>query len=68
MRTFSGLDHIFVSKSLHHELDSCYVNDLPFLLEEDEKYGGVKPFRTYNGMRYRRGFSDHLPLVARFRL
>ena len=65
---WASLDHIFVSKSLHHELDSCYINDQLFLLEEDEKYGGVKPFRTYNGMRYRRGFSDHLPLVARFRL
>lgn len=65
---WASLDHIFVSSSLRQELDSCYVNDQPFLLEDDEKYGGVKPFRTYNGMRYRRGFSDHLPLVARFRL
>ena len=35
----------------------------PFLLEEDEKYGGDKPFRTYNGMRYQGGFSDHLPII-----
>ena len=34
----------------------------PFLLEEDEKYGGDKPFRTYNGMKYWGGFSDHLPV------
>ena len=34
----------------------------PFLLEEDEKYGGDKPFRTYNGMKYLGGFSDHLPV------
>ena len=65
---WASLDHIFVSPSLHKNLDICYVNDLPFLLEEDEKYGGVKPRRTYNGLRYQRGFSDHLPLVARFRL
>ena len=35
----------------------------PFLLEEDEKYGGNKPFRTYSGMRYNGGYSDHLPIA-----
>ncbi len=65
---WASLDHIFASPVLSAEADMCYVNDQPFLLEEDEKYGGVKPLRTYNGLRYRRGFSDHLPLVARFRL
>ena len=39
-----------------------------FLLEEDEKYGGYKPFRTYNGMKYLGGFSDHLPIVLDLRL
>ena len=34
-----------------------------FLLEEDEKHGGDKPYRTYNGMKYQGGFSDHLPIV-----
>ena len=57
-----------MAKSLAADLDTCYVNDQLFLLEEDPKYGGVKPRRTYNGFRYQRGFSDHLPLVARFRL
>ena len=33
-----------------------------FLLEEDDRYGGDKPFRTYNGMKYQGGFSDHLPI------
>ena len=33
-----------------------------FLLEEDDRYGGNKPFRTYNGMKYQGGFSDHLPI------
>lgn len=63
---WASLDHIFVSSSLLSSVDCCYVNDQPFLLEEDQKYGGVKPRRTYNGFRYQRGFSDHLPLVARF--
>ena len=35
-------------------------------MEEDEIYGGMKPLRTYRGMRYHEGYSDHLPLVARF--
>jgi len=64
---WASLDHLFLSPSLTAALDTCYVNDQPFLLEEDPKYGGVKPRRTYNGYRYQRGFSDHLPLVARFR-
>lgn len=34
----------------------------PFLLEEDDKQGGDKPFRTYYGMKYNGGFSDHLPV------
>lgn len=33
-----------------------------FLLERDEKYYGLKPFRTNIGPRYNRGFSDHLPI------
>lgn len=33
-----------------------------FMLKEDLKYFGSKPFRTYNGFRYEGGFSDHLPV------
>lgn len=33
-----------------------------FLLEEDIKYYGKKPFRTNIGPRYNGGFSDHLPI------
>lgn len=36
----------------------------PHLLEEDKKFGGVKPRRTYIGPRYNSGVSDHLPLVV----
>ena len=35
----------------------------PFLLEEDDRYGGDRPFRTYNGLKYQGGFSDHLPIA-----
>ncbi len=36
-----------------------------FLLEEDSKYGGTKPIRTYYGPYYRGGFSDHLPILLK---
>lgn len=63
---WGSIDHVFVSPALLDCVEQAFVNDAPFLLEEDQKYGGVKPFRTYNGMRYQRGHSDHLPLVVRF--
>lgn len=65
---WGSLDHIFVSENLMKCLHDCQVFDAPFLLEKDEKYGGMKPYRTYLGPRYIGGFSDHLPLVARFLL
>ncbi|MCD4773549.1 MAG: hypothetical protein K8R41_09245 [Bacteroidales bacterium] len=33
-----------------------------FLFEEDKKYLGKKPFRTYSGYKYIGGFSDHFPV------
>ena len=60
---WGSLDHIFLSRSLAGNTDSCFIKDAPFLLEEDEKYGGVKPKRNYLGPRYLNGYSDHLPLV-----
>lgn len=64
---WGSLDHIFVSKSLYRYVAGSKILDKPFLLEDDKKYGGKKPFRTYNGYRFRRhAFSDHLPLILRF--
>ena len=61
------IDHVFVSESLHHQLQQrqvkCEIVDLPFILEEDKTYSGVKPFRTYYGPRYNGGVSDHLPVL-----
>ena len=63
------LDQFIVSKTLLKKKGSIRTSSkkaqilhLDFLLEEDEKYGGDKPFRTYNGMKYLGGFSDHLPI------
>ena len=55
------LDQFLVSENVR--MKNAEVLQHPFLLEEDEKYGGNKPFRTYNGMRYQGGFSDHLPII-----
>ena len=63
---WGSLDHILVSESLARNVVHCYVNDALFLVEPDDKYGGVKPRRNYLGPRYQNGFSDHLPLVATF--
>ena len=45
-------------------LDQMIVNGfLLFLMEEDDRYGGDTPFRTYWGKRYHGGYSDHLPVL-----
>ena len=69
------IDHIIVSGCLldgHARLQTdesrCDVCRLPFLLTDDTRYGGLKPFRSYNGMRYQEGYSDHLPVWAEFTL
>ena len=63
-----SLDHVLLSPSMVSDVDTAYINDAPFLLEDDVHYGGYRPRRTFNGYRYQReGFSDHLPLVVRFR-
>ena len=62
------IDHVLVSRRLLTCVDEVRVNDAPFLLEPDSRYGGQRPLRTFAGYRYQRGFSDHLPLFVRFRL
>ena len=61
-----SLDQILCSPSLAARKQSSVIGDLPFLLEDDEKYGGKKPYRTYLGPRYLGGYSDHLPLGVQF--
>ena len=65
---WGNLDHFFVSASMQPFVHSCEVFDAPFLTEEDPVYGGIRPRRTYLGYRYKKGTSDHLPLVLRFTL
>lgn len=61
------LDQIIVSPSLlsdegRVEITSYGVVRQAFLLETDERYPGERPFRTFLGLRYHGGFSDHLPV------
>lgn len=65
---WESIDHIIVSQNIALKLYDCKVNDSKFMLEKDDKYGGVQPFRTYRAWKYRNAYSDHLPLVARFNL
>ena len=63
------LDQIIVSgrlldtgKKFHSTKNDVHIFDADFLLERDEKFLGNKPKRTYIGMKYHAGFSDHLPI------
>lgn len=40
----------------------AYIYSEDFLLEDDTRYYGKKPFRSNLGPRYNGGFSDHLPI------
>lgn len=67
------IDHLLASASLlapearlrFLRAGTCH---LPFLLTEDERYGGWRPLRTYRGYRYEGGYSDHLPVWADFEM
>jgi len=68
------LDQFIVSGSLldkQHPLQvdpgSVQIFKPAFLMEDDLKYLGTKPKRTYLGPRYKGGFSDHLPVVMGIR-
>ena len=71
---WSVFDQIMVSGSLLKAKSGIATNEsltkivkLPFLLEKDERYGGIKPKRTYYGFKYTGGFSDHLPVLLRLK-
>ena len=63
---WNHLDHILASPAIAANADTVYIHAPRFLLETEERYGGYRPRRTYIGPRYNPGYSDHLPLVARF--
>lgn len=50
------------NSSIQVKNNSTTIFQAPFLLEDDKRYYGTKPFRTSQGPRYLGGFSDHLPI------
>lgn len=65
------LDQIIVSgvlldtkNNISTTVQDMHVFDSDFLLEEDKAFLGERPKRTYVGMRYHGGFSDHLPVYV----
>jgi hypothetical protein len=72
---WSVFDQIMVSGNLlitENKLftrpDWAKIVQMPFLLDKDERYGGLKPNRTYIGFRYNGGFSDHLPVLLKLQI
>ena len=63
---WESIDHILASPIIYNKVYSAVIHSPLFLLEDDTQYGGYRPRRTYNGMRYQPGYSDHLPLIVRF--
>ena len=64
------LDQFLVSESLlkrknriRTSPDNVQVMRPDFLLEKNVRTGMRRPFRTYNGMKYIGGYSDHLPVL-----
>ncbi|MFK7899491.1 MAG: hypothetical protein AB8B61_01910, partial [Cyclobacteriaceae bacterium] len=64
---WNTFDQWFVSTSLANQVKTSVFKP-EWLLMEDEKYHGKKPFRTYSGMNYIGGFSDHLPIMLELKL
>lgn len=70
------LDQIIVSRNVTEPDGICplqtatqcgQIFDKDFLLLKDDKYMGYKVFRTYLGIRYLGGYSDHLPVYIDLR-
>ena len=63
---WESIDHVLGSAYIYNKVCQSLIHAPLFLLEEESQYGGYRPRRTYNGMRYQTGYSDHLPLIVRF--
>lgn len=68
-KTWSIIDQFIVSGNLLSREEGIYTRPedarifkADFLVEPDETNLGDRPYRTYIGMKYHGGFSDHLPI------
>lgn len=66
---WSAIDQFIVSPAMFSDsskvatsTDMMRLGDIDMLLEDDEKFTGKKPYRTFIGFKYHGGFSDHLPI------
>ena len=65
------IDHIYLSPALldsrhtlHLSPHGAWIPDDVTLMEPEPLYGGYRPHRTYNGLHYEGGTSDHLPVCS----
>jgi endonuclease/exonuclease/phosphatase family metal-dependent hydrolase len=70
---WSMLDQMIISEKLlakssgfRYNPGSAKIFSEDFVLTEDKSGGGKRPLRSYFGMKYEGGFSDHLPIYADF--
>lgn len=59
---WSLIDQIIISENLLDKSGDGTIFKPDFLLIPDRRWLGIKPFRTYHGMKYQGGYSDHLPV------
>lgn len=60
------LDQFYTSPAMD-SISDVRIFDAEWIMEQDDKYMGLKPKRTFNGYRYQDGFSDHLPILLECR-
>ncbi len=58
------LDQFLVSERVRAEV---YIATFSHLLQADKKYLGSTTNKTFNGLRFNGGASDHLPIILRIR-
>ncbi|PKP41124.1 MAG: endonuclease [Bacteroidetes bacterium HGW-Bacteroidetes-10] len=70
MGVWELIDHFLVSPNLLNVNEPIFCGEgameilaHPYLMEEDRKFTGRKPRRTFVGPRYNWGVSDHLPIM-----
>jgi predicted extracellular nuclease len=66
---WNTLDQLIISYDLMDETSKMYTSfgsahifKTEWMLQEDTKFPGRKPFKTFQGPRYLGGYSDHLPV------
>ncbi|MGB0403417.1 MAG: endonuclease/exonuclease/phosphatase family protein [Salibacteraceae bacterium] len=60
------LDHIIVSNNMIPLIDTVYAHKREFMCYQNKK-GELLPSRSFSGKKYFAGYSDHLPIVLKFK-